>query len=185
MATSNAPLHLLSEQQKAPATVLPAAASAAPARVSYAGLITRTIAFAIDAAIINVAAITVAAVIALVLSVFPTSHDMKKVLEVVGAVMWVVWLVAYFVTFWTTTGETPGNRVMRIRVVRADGGGRVRPGRALARFAGLVIGLPFFLGYLPILVTDRRRGLQDVMGRTVVVNRLPDSPSTPTRGTLP
>jgi uncharacterized RDD family membrane protein YckC len=185
MATSNAPVNLLAQQQKAPATVLPATASAAPARVSYAGLITRTIAFAIDAAIINVVAITVAAVIALVLSVFPASDDMKKLLAAVGAGLWVVWLIAYFVTFWTTTGETPGNRVMRIRVVRADGGGRVRPARALARLAGLVIGLPLFLGYVPILLTDRRRGLQDVMGRTVVVNRLPDSPSPPTRGTLP
>jgi len=96
----------------------------------------------------------------------------------VGGVAFVLWSVAYFVTFWTTTGETPGNRAMRIRVKRGDGSA-LRPRHALARLAGMVIGLPLLIGYLPILVSDTRRGLHDAMAGTVVV----DSPIDPQRGT--
>jgi len=58
---------------------------------------------------------------------------------------------------------------MRIRVQPASGG-RMRPRRALLRFVGLTLAaLPLFAGFLLILVDDRRRGLQDVLARTVVV----------------
>jgi uncharacterized RDD family membrane protein YckC len=151
--------------------------AAAARDCSYAGLITRTIAFAIDAALINLAALAVAGVVGLVLSIFPVSQAMADVVKVAGAVLWGVWLVAYFVTFWSTSGATPGSYVMRVRVVRCDGG-RLRPRHALARFAGLLLGLPLFAGYVPILLTDRRRGLHDVLGGTVVVEQAVE-PSDP------
>ena len=150
----------------------------APAEPGYAGFVTRTIAFSIDAALIDLAALTVAAIAALFFSIMPVSHDVEKVAVAVGGVAFVLWSVAYFVTFWTTTGETPGNRAMRIRVKRADGSA-LRPRHALARLAGMVIGLPLLIGYLPILVSDTRRGLHDAMAGTVVV----DSPIDPQRGT--
>jgi len=59
---------------------------------------------------------------------------------------------------------------MRIRVVLAKDGGRLRPGRALVRLGALVLAaLPLFAGFLTILVDDRRRGLQDMIAGTVVV----------------
>ena len=51
---------------------------------------------------------------------------------------------------------------------------RLKPWRAAIRLAGAVIGLILFLGYVPILLNDRRRALHDWMAGTVVVNRLPD-----------
>jgi uncharacterized RDD family membrane protein YckC len=146
---------------------------APPAKPGYAGFVTRTIAFSIDAALIDLAALTVAAIAALFFSIMPVSHDVEKVAVAVGGVAFVLWSVAYFATFWTTTGETPGNRAMRIRVKRADGSA-LRPRHALARLAGMVIGLPLLIGYLPILVSDRRRGLHDAMAGTVVVDSPPD-----------
>jgi uncharacterized RDD family membrane protein YckC len=136
----------------------------------YAGFVTRTIAFAIDAVVINVAALGVAAVVALVFSVFPVSSDVHDAFIATGGVLFVLWTITYFTVFWTSTGQTPGNRVMQIRVVRADGS-RLRPRHALARLVGMVIGLILLLGYLPILVTDRRRGLHDSMAGTVVTGR--------------
>ena len=85
-----------------------------------------------------------------------------------GGVLFVIWVIVYFTTFWTNGGVTPGNRVMRIRVMRADGS-RVRPRHALVRLLGMLIGLSVLLGYLPILVTDRRRALHDAMAGTVVI----------------
>jgi uncharacterized RDD family membrane protein YckC len=135
----------------------------------YAGIVTRTIAFALDAAIIDAAGVAVGAIGALVLSLLPTSHDQRTVIAAVGAGLFVLWSIAYFVTFWTTTGQTPGSRIMRIRVVRVHGAD-MRPRHALARLVGIVAGLPLFWGYVPILLTERRRGLQDVLAGTVVVN---------------
>ena len=164
-------------------TVSPDAAVAVDS-ARYGGLVTRAIACAIDAALINAAALAVAAVVALVLSIFPVSHHMKSALAVAGGVLFAAWVVVYFVGFWTTTGATPGCHLMRMRVERLDGTA-LRPMRALLRLAGLVLGLPLFAGYVPILLSERRRGLQDLMGGTVVVNQPRERDTYPTRGTLP
>jgi uncharacterized RDD family membrane protein YckC len=140
----------------------------APPEIVYAGFVTRTIAFAVDALVIDVVALAVAAVVALVFSVFPVSSDVHNVAVAAGGVLFVIWSMAYFTTFWTSTGQTPGARAMTIRVMRADGS-RLRPRHALVRLVGLVVSLPLLFGYLPILVTDRRRGLFDVMAGTVVI----------------
>jgi uncharacterized RDD family membrane protein YckC len=136
----------------------------------YIGLITRAIALAVDAAIVNgIAALTFAAA-ALILSLFPLGHTARTVLVAVGGALFFIWVVAYFATFWATTGQTPGSRVMRIRVMRPTGR-RVHALRAMLRVVGVVLAaLPLFAGFLPILFTDRRRGLADWLADTVVVN---------------
>jgi uncharacterized RDD family membrane protein YckC len=134
----------------------------------YAGLVTRLIAFAIDAAIINLVAVLVGAVAALVASILPESPARDDTLVAIGGVAFGVWCVGYFVAFWTTTGQTPGNRAMRIRVVRANGS-RLRPRHAVARLVGIVLSVPLLAGFVPILVTERRRGLYDWLAGTVVV----------------
>jgi uncharacterized RDD family membrane protein YckC len=139
------------------------------AALRYVGLVTRAIAFAIDAAIINVVALIVGVGVGHALSILTINDSLKVVLVACGGVAFVLWSIAYFVVFWSTTGQTPGNRLMQIRVCEDDGG-RVRPRRALVRFVGLVIAaIPLFAGFLPILVDNRRRGLHDMLARTVVV----------------
>src|SRR5690349_18023746 len=104
----------------------------------YAGFVTRTIAFATDAAIINAVAIGVGVVVALVFSVLPESAHFRKITVAVGGVAFFVWVIGYFVAFWTTTGQTPGNRMMRIRVTRADGS-PLRLRHAVVRLVGIVL----------------------------------------------
>jgi uncharacterized RDD family membrane protein YckC len=135
----------------------------------YIGLVSRAIAVAIDAAVINLVALLVSIAASLILSLFRVTTTAKDVLIVIGAVAYVLWTIAYFVGFWSTTGETPGDRVMLIRVVSSSGE-RVKPRWALVRCAGAVLSaLPLFAGYLMILFTRRRRGLLDVLARTVVI----------------
>jgi uncharacterized RDD family membrane protein YckC len=159
----------------APAQAAAAAPVYEPARAEagsseYAGLITRAIAFAIDAAIVDIAGLFVAAVVGLALSVIGAGDHQKTLLVAIGGALFVAWTLLYFVVFWSTTGETPGNRVMRIRVRPADGSDRFPPRRAAVRLVGLVLAaLPLMLGFVPILFDDRRRGLQDWLARTVVV----------------
>src|SRR4051812_40448195 len=147
----------------------PAAPAAPPP--TYAGLVTRALAFAIDAAIVDLTGIFVGVVVGLALSVLNTPDKVDHVLLAIGAVLFVVWTIAYFVGFWSTTGQTPGNRVMRIRVRRATTDEPLDMSWALVRLAGLVLAaIPLLLGFLPILLDKRRRGLQDLLGRSVVVH---------------
>ena len=43
--------------------------------------------------------------------------------------------------------------------------------RALIRLGGLVLAIiPLFAGFLPVLFDERRRALQDLLARTVVIH---------------
>jgi uncharacterized RDD family membrane protein YckC len=156
----------------------PAIAATVPARPApddrsdarYAGLVTRAIAFAIDSAVIDGVALLVFAIVALASTVLHIGGDLKTVLLAVGGAAFVVWSAGYFIAFWGTDGRTLGNRVMYLRVVRADGG-RLGHWRAARRFVGLVLAVvPFGLGLLGILLNERRRGFQDRLANTVVVH---------------
>lgn len=141
----------------------------APA-ADHIGLATRGIAFALDAALINAVAIIVAAGVALVLSVLDVPDSLDVWIAAAAGAAFVAWTILYFAMFWSTTGQTPGNRLMRIRVCRGDDGEVLRPRTALLRFGGLVLAaIPLFAGFLPILVDRRRRGVHDMLAGTVVV----------------
>ena len=78
--------------------------------------------------------------------------------------------VFYFTGFWTTAGQTPGMRLMHLRVADASG---FPPGlgRSYVRLAGLFLAiLLLFTGFLPALVDDRRRALQDFLAGTVILD---------------
>ncbi|HTX31119.1 MAG TPA: RDD family protein [Solirubrobacteraceae bacterium] len=137
--------------------------------VRYVGLSTRAIAFAVDAALIDVVAVIVALGAALILSVLHIPGGVRTALLALGAFVYVAWCIAYFVGFWSATGQTPGCRVMQIRVVGSTGD-PLRPPRAFVRCIGLVLAaIPLFAGYLPILFDAQRRGLQDYLAHSTVV----------------
>jgi len=64
------------------------------------------------------------------------------------------------------------------RSLPASGPGPLLPRRSLLRFVALTLAaIPLFAGFLPILFDDRRRGLQDLIARTVVVDASEDKPA--------
>jgi uncharacterized RDD family membrane protein YckC len=142
---------------------------AGPPPVRYVGLATRAIAMVIDAAAINLLAIIAGIGASLILSLFHLPTAVKVALAGIGAAVYVLWTVGYFIVFWSTTGQTPGDRVMQFRVV-TENGERLKPRRALVRVAGsFLAALPLFAGYFLILFDDKRRGFQDRLARTVVI----------------
>lgn len=145
----------------------------------YEGLVTRAIAFTLDAVVINAVAIAVGAAVGLTLSVLSVPDGLKTALIGVGGAAYLLWSILYFVTFWSTTGQTPGDRLLGIRVCRDEDGAVLHPLRALVRLVALTLcAIPLFAGFLPILFDDRRRGLHDMLANTVVVG-------APVRGMLP
>jgi uncharacterized RDD family membrane protein YckC len=133
----------------------------------YAGLVTRAVALGVDAVTINLIALLAGAAVSAILSVFGDGGGFDLAAALAGGLAWALWCGAYFVTFWTFSGQTPGARLLGIRVIGPGGG--LSLGRATRRFLGLVLALvPFGAGFLPVLFDDRRRGLHDRIAGTVV-----------------
>ena len=146
----------------------------------YAGLVSRTVALAIDAAALTIGFAVASGVLGLILSLF-TAVEVSSPGAVLGAAaMWSLVVGGYFVLFWTLTGETPGMRLMALRVINRDGD-PLGFGQALLRLIGAILAaIPFFAGYLLILVDDRRRGLHDMIaGTTVIYAPKSPTPSAP------
>jgi uncharacterized RDD family membrane protein YckC len=136
--------------------------------VPYAGVATRAVALAIDIAIAHVIVFAGGAVLALVGSLV---GDMRldTLARVLASAAWVTVVGTYFVLFWSTAGQTPGMRLLGLRVTQ-DSGGHPSVMRSVVRVIGLALATaPLFLGFVPVLVDARRRGLQDFLAGTVVL----------------
>ena len=135
--------------------------------VPYAGVATRAVALAIDAALAQLIVFGGGAVVVLVASL--ANVQFGTVAKVLAGVAWVAIVAGYFVFFWTTAGQTPGMRLLGLRVIAPDGE-PPSPRRSFVRVVGLAAAIiPMFAGFLPVLVDDRRRALQDYLARTVVI----------------
>ena len=137
-------------------------------RPIYGGVATRAIALAADAAVTIVLFMSVVGIAALVASLVGGLRPEW----LVGALLasgWFLIVGTYFVLFWSSAGQTPGMRLLHVRV-HGPGGGPPSLGRSLVRLVGLVVAIvPMFAGFIPVLFTQRRRGLPDFLAGTVVV----------------
>jgi uncharacterized RDD family membrane protein YckC len=152
--------------------------------VPYAGVATRAVALAIDAALAQVIVFTGGAVLALVGSLVADVR-LDTLGRVLAATAWVAVVGAYFVLFWSTAGQTPGMRLMSLRVMTQRG---VHPGvtRSVVRVIGLGLAIvPLFLGFVPVLFDARRRGLHDLLAGTVVLYAERQLPPTAERAMAP
>ena len=78
--------------------------------------------------------------------------------------------VAYYVGFWTKSGQTIGKSVLGIKVISADGSS-VSWGQALLRYFGYIVsGLIFSLGFLWVAFDRNRQGWHDKIAKTYVVD---------------
>jgi uncharacterized RDD family membrane protein YckC len=131
-----------------------------------AGLVSRGIAAFLDA---GVAALGVAGCYlvwaALLFTVDPVRFTMPVPARPVVVTAALVLATAYLTLCWTATGRTVGGLVLGLRVV--DGRGGLLRGRRAAVRAVCCVALP--LGLLWVLWDVRRRSVQDVLLRTVVV----------------
>lgn len=79
----------------------------------------------------------------------------------------------YFPYFWVKqAGQTPGHKLLHLRVVRAADGGGLTWGTGILRVIGyainsIVFGLP--IGWIWILIDAQRRGWHDLIAGTLVV----------------
>lgn len=136
-----------------------------------AGLVTRGIALAIDAGILNAAFVGLSALVALAASaLFPDADGASGPALAVGGVVWFAMVGAYLMFFWTLAGQTPGMRFLGIRLEDGDGTARLSPRTAFRRLVGLgACVLTAGIGFLLVLTSDLRRGLHDRIAGTEVI----------------
>jgi uncharacterized RDD family membrane protein YckC len=136
----------------------------------FAGLVTRSLAGAVDLLLLLGSLALVSAVVAaLKTAIFGQGDGLSATAVVVASAA--AWALAggLFVTFWGLAGQTPGMAFIGIRL-DADGERRIGFHRALRRLFGLLVALlPFGIGYLAMLIQDERRGWQDLIADTTVV----------------
>jgi uncharacterized RDD family membrane protein YckC len=145
----------------------------AVARVSlqgrYAGFASRFVAFLVDQGTaiglfaLFLAAISFAASVLTGKPIHWNRSDLLVTLAFVG------WEFLYFAYSWAASGKTFGMAVFGVRVVRPDGTDASWR-QAVVRTLALPLSFLFFgLGFLGILVGDKRRALHDVIAGTAVV----------------
>jgi uncharacterized RDD family membrane protein YckC len=135
--------------------------------VPYVGLLTRMISWAVDFLLINLVAIITGLGAQLIASIFPITKNLKPLFLVIAGGVYVLWTAAYFVGFWSVTGQTPGARLMQVRLVMASGE-KVKPVRAVVRWVGMNVAMvPLPWGFVPI--PFKRLGFPDWLAHTRVI----------------
>lgn len=133
----------------------------------FAGAATRALGLAVDAFLILLIFASLAGVAALISTLVGTLRP-QWLVGVLLTSGWAIVAAAYLTLFWTGAGQTPGMRLLRLRLLGRDG----EPpslGWSIVRVAGTAIAIiPIFAGYLPVLFDARRRGLPDYLAGTVV-----------------
>lgn len=139
---------------------------------TFAGLVSRLTALAVDATLLTVACLSIS-----VLPGLAWDEVIGRSPGWLGAVSGTVstvlpWL--YFTCCWRLSGQTAGNLLVGISVQRADGRRISLLQAALRAAIGLALAPLWLVGMLGILWNPQRRAWHDVLLRTVVRHTLRD-----------
>ena len=142
---------------------------AGSARTPFAGVASRGVALVVDAFAIVAGTAVLGGAASLVAAVVGGLRP-EWLAETLLSLATVAVAIGYFVLFWAAAGQTPGMRLMHVRVLSKQSDGRLTAWRALLRTLGLALAIiPCFLGFVPALFDRRRRALPDYLAGTVVV----------------
>jgi uncharacterized RDD family membrane protein YckC len=147
----------------------------------YAGGVTRGLAWAIDIAILVVTVTIVSWLVTTSFELFgievqncPDTWVTLRAFLCHGirfglAAFALLAMPVYMIFFWTVSGQTIGDAIFGIRVVRTDGKPMTLP-RSIRRFLGyLLCFLTLGIGFALILVDNQRQGLHDTLAGTCVI----------------
>lgn len=127
-----------------------------PVTAAYAGFWVRFVAYIIDSFVVGIP-------LGLLVS---AAGGAAAVIYVLGFLV----SIAYFVYFWSTSGQTLGQKAVNIRVVGAENGAIITPGQAGIRYVGLLISTwLIFLGLIWVAIDPRKQGWHDKMANTLVI----------------
>ncbi len=153
---------------------------------TYAGFVSRFVAFAIDVVILLLIYAITSAALTGTLNLFGLTDLVSRFLS--SGTIWAqltlglfgiasfLLITSYGVLSWYLTGETVGDAIIGIQIVDLAGG-RLSFWRAVRRMIGVyVAAIPLFLGFIWVLFSEERRGWHDMIGGTHVVYDWPAQP---------
>ncbi|NPV05675.1 MAG: RDD family protein [Syntrophaceae bacterium] len=146
----------------------------------YGGFWRRLYAFTVDKIILGFIGMVLffvgATAFGLGISPRAMSADPEALLELGGRVFLLYQTVtvlldmAYFTYFHGTTGQTPGKRLLGLRVVQ-ETGEPIGFGTAFLRWVGYIVsGIPMLMGFLWAGADRRKQGWHDKIAGTVVID---------------
>jgi uncharacterized RDD family membrane protein YckC len=135
---------------------------------AYAGFASRAVALIIDLAIDALLLTIISVTIRLLQEAVRYSELTVALLSWLQITMSLSLLVGYFIFGWMLAGQTVGMALMGVRVVRTNGQ-YVTLWVAVRRLVGMLLSSILFLGYLWVLIDDRRQGLHDKLAGTYVI----------------
>ncbi len=98
------------------------------------------------------------------------SGILRVLLGSVGGGIGLLISLAYFTYFHGSTGQTPGNAALAIRVIDLQGGGSIGYMRAFIRWVvSIISAFVFLLGYLWMLWDPEKQTWQDKAAGSVVI----------------
>ena len=150
----------------------------------YAGFSSRLLAFWIDIILVTIVVLIGAGLLAAFTFILPVPQIMETFNNLFpgmgGSIQYVIGLlslsavgfllyVLYNLIFWALAGQTPGKALLGLRIV-GKGGQQVNPIRGMLRLAGYLLCIfSLGLGFLWILLSDRRQGWHDILAGTYVI----------------
>jgi uncharacterized RDD family membrane protein YckC len=150
----------------------------------YAGFFSRAAAYALDRVIIFGIVFVIMLVLEYFLRLFRVDQWLESLSDdaMVNAALvlllstlgiYLLVSIGYNVGFWLLSGQTPGKRVLGVRVMRKDGT-RLTLSNALRRQVGYWISAILYLGFLWILFDSKRQGFHDKLAGTIVTYSWPE-----------
>jgi uncharacterized RDD family membrane protein YckC len=136
---------------------------------AQAGIVSRGLAAALDGLIVYGALAVASAALALFFNAIFGENDVPTAAILAGAGAWILISGAYLLVFWGLVGQTPGMRLVGLRL-RTESGQLPTGHQTRVRLLWLLLSaLPLGAGLLAILFDDRRRGWHDRRAGTEVV----------------
>ena len=146
--------------------------------VEYANVLSRAIAVVIDHILLLILTIIIAIPFGLSTAMFSMMANFANPLAAMsnialwatfGVIIFVIWIL-YFAYFESSSGQTPGKKLVNIKVTK-ENGGKVTLEEALLRtILRIIDGLALYLlGFIVVLVSEKKQRLGDMAAKTIVV----------------
>lgn len=88
----------------------------------------------------------------------------------IASIVQIILTITIYVAFWRYSGQTPGKKMMHIKVVDAKSFERASLLQLIMRFVGYFISsLLLFLGFFVGFLRKDKRSLHDLLSRTAVI----------------
>jgi uncharacterized RDD family membrane protein YckC len=130
------------------------------------------IAWIIDGIILSVIAWLIMIVVGIVTGLVAStgSEGGTAISALVGLIAILAFTLVWYPYWWSKSGQSPGKKLMHLKVVRAENGALLSFGGGFLRLIGYwVSGFVFYIGFLWILVDGKRQGWADKIAGTYVI----------------